>query len=173
MTFHSTLMFTPRRSQVRHSRAGAVAIVALLTTACSGTSIGGPTDAGVGTPAPCDGEIVDSADQCLMDDAYCEPLGDGRYCTGPAAPQCPVGSTEIDKDAICADNATCFDYSESLRCQRLMYTLQACEEAGGVAVSDPGDGSVVGVGCPDGGITLGNIDAGWDEGGLCCAPAED
>ncbi|HET8938629.1 MAG TPA: HAD hydrolase-like protein [Polyangiales bacterium] len=37
----------------------------------------------------CEGEIVANKSGCLQDDAFCYPLGDGRYCTGPQAPQNP------------------------------------------------------------------------------------
>lgn len=116
----------------------------------------------------CDGDIVESSANCLQDDAYCRELPDGRYCTGPAAPMCPAGSTPIAFDAECPPDAVCWDYSESLRCMRQAYTPEQCAAAGGVAVADPGDGSVTAGGCPDGGTSLGPIDADWDEGGLCC-----
>jgi hypothetical protein len=48
-----------------------------------------------------------------------------------------------------------------------LYTLEECAAAGGVALSDPGDGSLV---CPNDASALGAIvGAGWDEGGLCCS----
>jgi Kazal-type serine protease inhibitor domain len=53
-------------------------------------------------------------------------------------------------------------------CMARSYTVAACTSAGGVAIADPGDGSVTRDGCPRGLQALGTIDAGWDEGGLCC-----
>lgn len=53
----------------------------------------------------------------------------------------------------------------------VVYTVAECEAAGGVAVADPGDGSITSGGCPNQKPALGVIDgvsAGWDEGGLCC-----
>lgn len=64
------------------------------------------------------GLIVDSRAGCYQDDAFCIELGDGRFCTGSAPPECPAGTTPIAKDAQCPDESFCFDYSESLRCQR-------------------------------------------------------
>jgi Kazal-type serine protease inhibitor domain len=117
----------------------------------------------------CEGMIVDTAAGCLQDDAFCRELPDGRYCTGPMAPMCPAGATPIAPDAECPADANCWQYSESLRCSRTAsYTPEECAAAGGVAIADPGDGSVVAGGCPEGGTSLGMIDAGWDEGGLCC-----
>jgi hypothetical protein len=125
------------------------------------------TDAAVS----CDGEIVSGPERCLQDDAFCTPLPDGRYCTGPRAPECPKNSTPIAKDAPCPERTDCWDYSESLRCARRLYTLDECAAAGGVALADPGDGSLV---CPNDAVALGAIDgAGWDEGGLCCPGATD
>ena len=118
----------------------------------------------------CEGEVVSAPDRCLQDDAFCYPLGDGSYCTGPSAPQCPRNSTPIAKDAPCPERTECFDQSESLRCARQLYTLDECADAGGVALADPGDGSLV---CPDDARALGAIaGAGWDEGGLCCPAAK-
>jgi hypothetical protein len=114
----------------------------------------------------CEGEIVADSSRCLQDDAFCYPLGDGRYCTGPQAPECPRNSKPIAKDAPCPARTQCWDYSESLRCATRLYTLEECAAAGGVGLSDPGDGSLV---CPNDAEALGSIEgAGWDEGGLCC-----
>lgn len=115
----------------------------------------------------CEGEIVADQGGCLQDDAFCYPLADGRYCTGPAAPECPANSTPIAKDAPCPARTSCWDYSQSLRCARRLFTIAECELAGGVALPDPGDGSLV---CPGDAVAFGAIEgAGWDEGGLCCA----
>jgi hypothetical protein len=73
-----------------------------------------------------DGEIVDSSADCLQDDAFCYALEDGRYCTGPATPMCPGGSTPIDGEADCPDGSECFQYSESLRCQRPIDPVLHC-----------------------------------------------
>jgi hypothetical protein len=116
--------------------------------------------------AVCEGEIVADQSRCLQDDAFCYLLADGRYCTGPSAPQCPPNSQPIAKDAACPARTRCFDFSQSLRCASRLYTPDECEKAGGAALADPGDGSLV---CPDDAVALGAIDgAGWDEGGLCC-----
>jgi hypothetical protein len=114
----------------------------------------------------CDGEIVSSRSGCVQDDAFCEPLGDGRFCTGVRVPRCPPNFAPIDKAATCPARTNCFDYSESLRCAIRLYTRDECAAAGGVALPDPGDGSLV---CPSAATALGAIDgAGWIEGGLCC-----
>ena len=140
------------------------------TLGSAGTS--SPEDAGVEPPdaaVSCEGEIVSGPDRCLQDDAFCYPLADGRYCTGPSAPECPRNSTPIAKDAPCPERTECFELSESLRCARRLYTLGECADAGGVALADPGDGSLV---CPTDATALGSIEgAGWDEGGLCCPAA--
>lgn len=138
--------------------------VVMLLGAC--TSSPGGHDAGVDAAVSCEGEVVSDRAGCLQDDAFCEPLGDGRYCTGPRAPQCPPNSAPIDKQAPCPERTRCFDYSESLRCAVRMYTQKECADADGVALADPGDGSLV---CPGAAAALGSTDgAGWDEGGLCC-----
>jgi hypothetical protein len=113
--------------------------------------------------------IVGSRTGCLQDDAFCRELADGRYCTGPMRPACPEGSTAIARDEECPPYTVCWDYSPGLRCARHAYTPEQCAAVGGVAVADPGDGSVVEGGCPGGASSLGPIDADWDEGGLCCS----
>ena len=86
---------------------------------CDGARWGAVEDGPCEPRATCEGgEIVDSSDECLVDDAFCHALDDGRYCTGPQAPMCPAGSTPIASDAECPDGSECFQYSESLRCQR-------------------------------------------------------
>ena len=130
-------------------------------------------DAGVDGPdaaVSCDGEIVSGPERCLQDDAFCFPLADGRYCTGPSAPTCPPSSAPIAKDAPCPERTECFELSESVRCARRLYTLEECADAGGTALADPGDGSLT---CPNDAGALGSIvGAGWDEGGLCCPAAK-
>jgi hypothetical protein len=132
----------------------------------------GEQDAGAGevdAAVSCEGEIVADQGGCLQDDAFCYPLADGRYCTGPSLPQCPRNSVPIDKLAPCPERTTCFDFSESLRCAARLFTLDECAATGGVALADPGDGSLV---CPRDATALGSIEgAGWDEGGLCCPAA--
>jgi len=108
----------------------------------SGVAAGGASGA-----TACRGTVVERAGDCLQDDAYCEP---------------------IDKSAGCPARARCFDFSESLRCGTRFYTPAECAAAGGAALSDPGDGSLV---CPGDGTALGKIDANWLEGGLCCPSA--
>lgn len=130
-------------------------------------------DGSCGPSVPvCEGDVVDSASECLQDDAFCEPLEGGRWCTGPRASHCPPGSRPLANDAPCPPNETCFQHSESRRCGRRLFTVDDCEMAGGEALADPGDGSLHEAGCPDGYPALGAIDgvaSGWDEGGLCCA----
>lgn len=128
----------------------------------------GQLDAG-SDPCP-NGEVVPSSAHCLQDDAFCFQLPDGSYCTGPAASTCPIASAPVAPGFTCPDGDLCFDYAEGLRCHTRRYTVAACTAAGGQPVSDPGDGSVVAVGCPGGRAVLGSIhpSEGWDEGGLCC-----
>ena len=113
----------------------------------------------------CPGKVVDNSDECLQDDSYCWQLPDGRWCTGPAAPSCPEGSYPIERIDDCPAGAYCFTFSESLRCLTPLLTVAQCEASGGVAMADPGDGSLR---CPDGQADLGAIDADWNEGGRCC-----
>jgi hypothetical protein len=40
-------------------------------------------DAGLDAGLTCRGQIVGSCAECVQDDAFCEPLSDGRWCTGP------------------------------------------------------------------------------------------
>ncbi|MET0388949.1 MAG: hypothetical protein ABW321_23450 [Polyangiales bacterium] len=143
---------------------------AAVDSGTGGAPDAGPSDADSGTvdaaaPDACEGQIVADRSGCLQDDAYCRLLSDGRYCTGPQAPSCPPNYTPIAQDVPCPERTSCFDYSLSLRCAIPLLTLDECAAEGGIALSDPGDGSLV---CPGDARALGALDAGFDEGGLCC-----
>jgi hypothetical protein len=142
---HDPLHGWRRESVVGGVWIGCAALLAALLSACAASDkpastrgetigrVGGagtaatPADAGAVTDAgaTCSGEIVADSSRCLQDDAFCEPLPDGRWCTGPSAPQCPAGSTPIAMDAVCPPGQRCWQYSESLRCQ----TEQASTDA--------------------------------------------
>ncbi len=122
------------------------------------------------SPQTCEGQSVDEAADCLQDDAYCELMPDGSYCTGPAQPQCPIASQPMDQGDACPTNAHCFDYSESLRCMRRLFTRDQCTEVGGIVIDGSGDGGASNVGCDEGDIALGGIED-EAETALCCAPA--
>ena len=114
------------------------------------------------------GMIVATSAGCLADDAFCIELPDGRYCTGSAAPECPQGALPIARDAPCPTGATCWQYSESLRCQSPpVIDFAQCTQRGGQVVLDPGSGSLIRGGCPLARTALGMF-AGPGEGGLCC-----
>ncbi len=117
----------------------------------------------------CSGALVQDAGGCLQDDAYCTELPSGLYCTGPSAPSCPTGYVP----GTCPSDPVfwCFQFSESLSCTLGTLSTTECEQMGGEASFDPGDGSISGVGCPDEGRELGFIEPGGDEGALCCEPA--
>jgi hypothetical protein len=117
-----------------------------------------------------DGDIVSGPDRCPAD-GFCYELPDGRFCTGALQLSCPEGYS-LETSDICSagESSLCFIYAEGYACRlSSVYTLDECAAAGGEPVIDPGDGSVVTVGCGAGRATLGYIDADWDEGGLCCA----
>lgn len=42
------------------------------------------------------GKVVESRGRCGLDDAFCEPIGDGHYCTGWMPFICPPGQKRID-----------------------------------------------------------------------------
>ena len=59
---------------------------------------------------------IDSASQCLQDDAACYQKADGAWCTGPRGNVCPAGSSKIPEGTECPDGARCFPVAESLIC---------------------------------------------------------
>ena len=62
---------------------------------------------------------VDTQAECLQDDAVCYELDDGSWCTGPSAAMCPADAQE--RSTPCElDDMTCFVFSESLSCDRLV-----------------------------------------------------
>jgi hypothetical protein len=132
----------------------------------AGSDAGARPDAGDSCP---DGEIVDSADRCLLDSAFCRPLADGRYCTGSSAPSCPWPSVPIGADEPCPVGATCTVNESQGRCQELPeIDVSTCSMRGGRVTYDPGDGSLYRSGCPLDRAEIARI-AGGVEGGLCCA----
>ncbi len=61
--------------------------------------------------------LIESSQQCLLDDAACYQISSGQWCTGERGTTCPTGSTSIPADAICPSGSRCFQVSESLHCQ--------------------------------------------------------
>ncbi|HEY5960163.1 MAG TPA: hypothetical protein VIV60_26600, partial [Polyangiaceae bacterium] len=42
------------------------------------------------------GTVVESQSRCALDDAFCEAIADGHYCTGGSPFVCPAGQVRID-----------------------------------------------------------------------------
>ena len=65
-------------------------------------------------------ERVGSAAECLQDDAVCEEIAPGVFCTGPDAPQppqCPEGQTQVGSAAECfQDDAVCEEIAPGVFC---------------------------------------------------------
>ncbi|MFK7857052.1 MAG: hypothetical protein AB8B79_23255 [Granulosicoccus sp.] len=59
---------------------------------------------------------IDSASQCLQDDAACYELNTGKWCTGERGNTCPSGSVALSSTEQCPAGKRCFSISESLRC---------------------------------------------------------
>ena len=59
---------------------------------------------------------IDSASQCLQDDAACYQKADGAWCTGPRGNVCPAGSSKIPAGTECPAGARCFLVGEGLNC---------------------------------------------------------
>ena len=75
----------------------------------------GEADTDAEDPCP-DGEVVDSSDNCLMDDAFCYELPDGSWCTGPDAPVCADGVIVDSSDNCLMDDAFCYELSDGSWC---------------------------------------------------------
>ncbi len=95
------------------------------------------------------GYFVPSAGDCWMDDAFCQELTDGSYCTGVSSTTCPEG------------------WEGSPYCQYPLLTSDECMALHGLVAGDPGDGSLLATGCEDGLTTYARV-SGCEEGCLCC-----
>lgn len=82
---------------------------------------------------------------------------DKEVCVGRVAFICDRGKWDAVEDGPCA----------LLNPPRQTYTPAQCSAIGGVALTDPGDGSLLRAGCPARTQLLGNV-SGYIEGGLCC-----
>jgi hypothetical protein len=137
-------------------------LVALLAVACFAAP--GCSEGDDDCPG---GTIVDRESECYQDTS-CVRLSSGRYCSGGGeSDQCPEHWEQV---AECPEEPVfwCIDYSLSQRCQLGELSPQACEQAGGDPIGDPGDGSVSTVGCPNQRRPLGFVVPGGIEGTLCC-----
>ena len=113
------------------------------------------------------GLIVDDEADCLQD-AACTMLPSGAWCTGSGESMCPAPF--VDADTPCpTDTFACFMWAEGFYCRLPDVSVEACEEAGGEPLYDPGDGSISLRGCPDDRQELGFLTPGGGEGALCCA----
>jgi hypothetical protein len=138
-----------------------------------------PSDAGgycgiTATTTQCDqGRIVPSPDRCLDAAAasYCHRLDNGAWCTGLEGGGCPENWTSMDTTCS-ADGSWCVQASPLLACQLSEWESAECDAAGGSVRCDPGDGSMMRVGCPAGETELATV-TGGDEGCLCCDDSAD
>ncbi len=115
------------------------------------------------------GNFVPGTDYCLVDDAFCQELSDGSYCTGVSPAQCASG-WEVAPDGVDCDETNagwCYWESDSLSCVLPFISRDECVNTGGLVASDPGDGSLMATGCEDGLATIGRLDD-CEEGCLCC-----
>jgi hypothetical protein len=117
----------------------------------------------------CGGMIVASMAGCLLDDAYCLPLSDGRYCTDGWSAPCPQGLSSLPALECPVDQYWCWQHSMATACRLPLRTTAECIAAGGIVQGDPGDGSLRRSGCASPLVNLGLVDASaGDEGGICC-----
>jgi len=61
--------------------------------------------------------LVESREQCLLDDAACYQISGGKWCTGPRGNVCPAGSVPLPAGAQCPPGSRCFTVGESLNCR--------------------------------------------------------
>ena len=61
--------------------------------------------------------LIESQDQCLLDDAACYQIKSGQWCTGPRGNVCPAGSQALEPGSDCPAGARCIRLSESLECR--------------------------------------------------------
>jgi hypothetical protein len=100
----------------------------------------GSPDSGQTRHACPNGSWVASPSGCEQDDAFCFPLADDAgWCTGLAAPQCPVGAEPIDATAPCPSGSSCWQFSEGLRCMTANDDdASVADDDASVAVHDAG-----------------------------------
>ena len=60
---------------------------------------------------------VDSQNQCLLDDAACYQISNGKWCTGERSNVCPAGSVALAVGEACPAGSRCFRVGESLECR--------------------------------------------------------
>lgn len=100
----------------------ALTVAAWLLSSCAASSdqpLSGKVNAGNGSRVSvCKSTdtLIDSSDQCLMDDAACYQLSNGKWCTGERGNVCPAGSMALPDGSACPPGARCFRVGESLQC---------------------------------------------------------
>lgn len=133
---------------------------AAQATGADAAATGGGRDAGSTPPSSCFSPTQN------LDIAYTVGAH-GCACNSADEDQCIDGVALIcDGTWRAVEDGPCFPAWHG-------YTVAECQQRGGIALSDPGDGSIVQGGCPRGMRSLGFIDAGWDEGGRCCEPTAE
>ena len=61
--------------------------------------------------------LVETQDQCLLDEAACYQIKSGQWCTGPRGNVCPAGSQALAAGSACPPGARCIRIGESLECR--------------------------------------------------------
>lgn len=115
-----------------------------------------------------DGTIVEVESECSFATS-CTQLESGKWCGSPVAALCPENFVLTD---VCGGYPSygCTQLSDTAACLLQSKSLSWCEDQEGAkSYSDPGSGSLIAEGCPNGERAIAFI---WDltEGGLCCVP---
>ena len=97
-----------------------LALVTIISACASGAgNTGGGTTPAADRILACKSTdtLVETQDQCLLDEAACYQIKSGQWCTGPRGNVCPAGSQPLAAGSACPPGARCIRVSESLECR--------------------------------------------------------
>ncbi len=121
-----------------------------------GIEVGNPGPAKEGSPPPPDSQPKPKEQQNLLAPSDCESKN-GIIVLAPSM-VCPKEEKLIGEIKAGVETAVC--------CESPVFTIPECEERGGNAIADLGDGRFKH--CDDNHYKIGNIDSDFFEGGICC-----
>lgn len=121
-----------------------------------GTEVGNPGNDPAGDNLPPDSQPKPKEQQNFITTGECESKN-GIVLFAPSK-ICPNEEKLIGEIKVGVETLVC--------CESSILTIQECENRGGDAIPDPGDGSLKN--CDDNHYKIGKIGSDFFEGGICC-----
>lgn len=149
---------------------GPIALLGLDSTLCCGTTVAPFTNGipDIDAASRCGGRLAGTKAECDAN-GFCFLVFNGQYCTGTENMRCPP-STQTVPSSACPTNASwCWQFNAESACTLPTRTTENCRYSGGEVLTDPGDGSLMRNGCPDGHANMGLVSPSGEEGALCCS----